>query len=186
MRPGLILRHEQTGRPAQSFVRRIAEHALRAAAEKADRVGRIHADNGVAGRIGDRLEARLAFLQCRFRLASLLPFARFHTLALHRRGQAPEIAFHHVVVCAVAHQLDRRHFLDDSRDYDEGNVEPALQQQFQGLGRAEARHVEIRQHDVPGLRLQRVAHRRRGVYTLMRDREAGLLQLVHHQTRITG
>ena len=186
MRPGLILRKQQTGRPAQRFVRRITEHALRAATEKTDRVGRIHTDDGIAGRIGNRLEARLAFLQCRFRLAPLLPSARFHPLALHRRSQACEIAFHQIVVRAAAHQFDRRHFLDHSRDHDEGNVEPALLHQRQGFGRAETRHVEIRQHDIPGLRMQRVAHRRRGVHTLVRDRKAGLLQLVHHEARIAG
>ena len=182
----MVFGDEERYRLPERFGRCIAKRRLRAFAEKPDPVCFVHRDNGVRSRIHNRLEALPVLAQRLVLLPTPGPLARLRQFARHRRGEAMELVFHQVVVRAGTHQLDGDLFAHRARDHDERDVETGFPQQGERLRRAEGRHFEIRQHDIPCLLRQRGAHLRGAFHPLVPDFESGLLQLAQHQPRVAG
>jgi hypothetical protein len=79
-------------------------------------------------------------------------------LALDRRYEAGEPAFHHVIVGPGAHRFDREVLAHVARDDDERHVVSAAANECQGGHRAETGHVVIGEYDVPPAFPERGGH----------------------------
>ncbi len=138
--------------------------------------------------IGDRrddlLELRPRLPEAALQRALLATVCGLLELALDRRHEPGERSLDEIVVHALAHRGDGRLFADGARDDDEGHVEHEGLHHGERRLRAEARHVEVGEDDLPGRPRQRRAQVALGVDALPLDGEASAPQLPNQEQRV--
>ena len=154
--------------PAKNFLRRRV-------GELDDTFG-VHQYHGVGRIFPEQAITLFAFAQGVFSAPAGGANDRLAQLALHRRGQAREIALHQIIVRAGLHRRHRDVFANSSGNDNERQVESAVLGDLERRRRAETRHVVIRENDVPCFVRQCGAQRFGRFHPLKRRLIAGLLE----------
>jgi hypothetical protein len=121
-----------------------------------------------------------------FGAAPLAPRRGIGEGAFHRRRQAHQVRFEHVIRGAVLQRADGVFLADGAGDEDEGHVGAQVARQAERRHAVELRHREVRQDDVGRELAHPRLERRLRIDYAMGDAQTGALELAHLELGVRG